>query len=190
MPEDCKLFSSEVMHRDLFMCNPTNTGHYEYPKFEDMSYDEGCHCIELRRFLGRCDPDKPDKYVVFYTRHTQLDGKYENKIVGYFKVGKQFQKPRMGFNSSETVLLPKADCKGTKYHSRGVPVEWGCSSVKKQIDNLLPNLIKRQDQSIAELYKTETNRIMNYMNDEDSRRRLVEKCEACGLLDLYRKKKC
>lgn len=85
MPAECALFSREIMHRDFFKCNPTNTGHHTYPKFETLSYDEGCHPREVKDFLAK---NEPDKYVVFYTRHTALSRKTRNKIVGYFKVGR------------------------------------------------------------------------------------------------------
>ncbi|MEN6616864.1 MAG: hypothetical protein ABFD12_09940 [Syntrophorhabdus sp.] len=60
---------------------------YEYRAsyIPTLSYDEGCHPREVKDFLAK---NEPDKYVVFYTRHTALSGKTRNKIVGYFKVGR------------------------------------------------------------------------------------------------------
>ena len=42
----------------------------------------------MNNFLNK-NADK-EKYVVFYTRHTSFNCEPENKIVGYFKVGKTF----------------------------------------------------------------------------------------------------
>ena len=116
------------MHRDFIKCNPTNTGHYEYPKFETLSYDEGCHKWEVPRYLNRKDIEK---YVVFYTRHTDTSRRSESKVVGYFKVGNEdhftwkLGCTKRGFYSSESVLLPKDHCIPIDYSSRGVPVSWG-----------------------------------------------------------------
>ena len=104
VPEGCRLFSNDVMHRDFFKCNPSNTGHYQYPKFETLSYDEGCHRREVNNFLNK---NESEKYVVFYTRHTTLSGERRNKIIGYFKVGKIFEKRSRGFLASESILLPR-----------------------------------------------------------------------------------
>lgn len=175
MPEGCLLFSNDMMHRDFFKCNPTNTDHYQYPKFETLSYDEGCHCREVNRFLERHDPDK---YVVFYTRHTSRQEEKKNKIVGYFKVGKQFENPR-GFSASESVLLPKNKCIGIPYSGRGVPVSWGNSSIKNYVAEKLKTLITNPPANIEKGYKEETKRIMDILNTKSGKKKIIEICETC-----------
>ena len=91
VPKGCRFFTDKVVNRDFFRCNPTNTGHYQYPKFETFSYDDGCHGKEVRNFLKK---DDPEKYVLLYTRNKQ-----KNRIVGYFKVGKTFVTDKIGFLS-------------------------------------------------------------------------------------------
>jgi len=157
MPDSCPLFSPEIMHRDFFMCNPKNTGHYQYPQFETLSYDEGCHCKEINNFLKRADTEK---YVVFYTRNTNLAGTAKNKIVGFFKVGDCFELPKKGFFASDKVLLPKDQSIEINYHSRGVPVSWGNSSVKKEIFRLLSILKTNSSIDISIKYQAETQKIM------------------------------
>lgn len=208
-PKECKFIPSHIMLRDFFECNLTNTNHYQYPKFETLSYDEGCHSREVRRFVGKTDRDK---YTVFYTRHTDINGNSKNKIVGYFKVGKidRFD-GRVGFYSSETVLLPKKDCIETNYRSRGVPVSWGDSSVKEEIDNILRYLIKIKDTpnlNVAAEYKQATKEIMAKLVFPEGRKQLFFTCRDClhgkecflgnkfrregldFLDDLYRKQEC
>lgn len=178
MPIECTLFSKDVMHRDFFECNPTNTGHYQYPKFETLSYDEGCHRKQVRNFLQKSNPDK---YVLFYTRHTNLSGEKKNKVVGYFKVGKQFKKPKNGFYASKSVLLPKNECIKINYCGRGVPVSWGHSSLINEVDRILNNLRTKQIVNISDKYKEETEKIMNHLRTESGRRVVIDICEKCGV---------
>ena len=180
MPKGCRLFSSEIMHRDFFKCNPTNTNHYQYPKFEGFFYDEGCHRREVNKFL---DKSGFEKYVVFYTRHTPLKGQPKNKVVGYFKVGREFNVPKRGFRASEAVLLPKQECIPIDYDKRGVPVSWGHTSIRTKIDRILENFINKRKSSIniAEKYKEETKKVMLHLNNMRRRNRLVADCEKCSL---------
>lgn len=176
VPEGCRLFSNDVMYRDFFKCNPTNTGHYQYPKFETLSYDEGCHRIEVNNFLKK---NELEKYVVFYTRHTTLSRDKKNKVIGYFKVGKIFEKPKKGFFASESVLLPKHNCIGINYSSRGVPVSWGNSSIKNKIGNILYRLRKNQSSDISGKYQRETKNIMKRLQSLSGRKQIIDICEKC-----------
>ena len=176
MPEGCSLFSNDIMHRDFFKCNPTNTGHYQYPKFETLSYDAGCHCRQVVRFLQKEDCNK---YVMFYTRHTALKGSSINKIVGYFKVGEEFESPRKGFRASESVLLPKNKCIKINYTSRGVPVSWGKSSIKNEINEILHNLKTEQFTNISDRYQKETEKITDRLQTSSMREEIITICEEC-----------
>jgi len=183
LPAGCPYFSKEIMHRDFIKCNPKNTGHYEYPKFETLSYDEGCHHCEVNRYLDRSDHEK---YVVFYTRHIISSRDSENKVVGYFKVGKedhfhwkQGRPPTRGFHSSESVLLPKSLCKPIDYTSRGIPVSWGSSSIKSKINYILSHLISIKNNSVLniyEKYQTETNEIMDLLLTQSGRETIYNNC--------------
>lgn len=174
MPQGCKLFSPEIMHRDFFKCNPRNTGHYQYPKFETLSYDENCHRREVNKLLKRSEPDK---YVIFYTRHTELKGMSSNKIIGYFKVGRECNNPR-GFAASEAVLLPKDKCIKIDYSGRGVPVSWGNSRIGDEVDIILEERLiplVNSPTNIKEKYKEETCKIMELINSS----KLLSECENC-----------
>ncbi len=176
MPDGCSIFSPEIMHRDFFMCNPTNTGHYQYPRFETLSYDEGCHCKEVKNFLKKADAEK---YVVFYTRNTNLNGAVNNKVVGYFKVGCCIETPKKGFFSSENVLLPKDQSIGINYSSRGVPVSWGYSSAKNDINRILSSLKSNNGNDISAKYQAETLKIMKCLQTPEGRRQIIDICENC-----------
>jgi len=183
LPNECPYFSNEIMHRDFIKCNPTNTNHYEYPKFETLSYDEGCHPCEVNRYLDREDPEK---YVVFYTRHTDTSRNSENKVVGYFKIGdedyftwKQGRSPKRGFHSSESVLLPKEHCISIEYTSRGVPVSWGSSSIKSKINETVRHLQenkKNSELNIYRRYQTETKEIMELLMTQSGREKIYNNC--------------
>ena len=185
MPKKCFLFSSDIMHRDFFKCNPTNTGHYQYPKFETLSYDTGCHRREVEHFLTKSDPDK---YVIFYTRYTPLKGKSKNKIVGYFKVPKKLKSSK-GFQSSESVLLPAKECININYSERGVPVSWGHSSIKDNVSRIFKNLraIRHTKKNIALRYKGETRRIMKLLQSAAGRREVLKKCLQCKIKEKTEK---
>jgi hypothetical protein len=177
MPPGCALFSPEIMHRDFFMCNPNNTGHFEYPKFENHSYDEYCHKREVHNFLDRVSDEK---YTVFYTRHTKLDGTSQNKIVGYYKVGKLKKFPR-GFYSSESLLLPKSRCIPIDYVSRGVPASWGASSVREFVEETLRSMKNMEEEDIAEKYRSETTRIMGKVRGLSNIEALAVLCNDCNV---------
>jgi hypothetical protein len=153
MPSECPLFTSDVMHRDFFMCNPTNTGHYQYPKFENLSYDEICHKRKVCSFLEKSD-------------------------LGYFKVGEEIANPR-GFFASESILLPKHTCIEINYSSRGIPVSWGHSSVKDDVSRILRRLQHIRTRNISEKYADETRKIMSYLNNIERMRELINICEEC-----------
>jgi len=171
-PKKCLFFFDDVMYRDFFMCNPTNTLHYEYPKFETLSYDDGCHYKEVRNFLEKIDSEK---YVLFYTRHNG-----SNKVVGYFKVGKPFSNGKTGFKSSETVLLTKDRCIEIRYESRGVPVSWGNSDIKPRIDKILKQLISDRKNDISDQYKVSTKKIMDLLNSPTGQNNMITQCEKCS----------
>lgn len=176
MPAECALFSNEVMHRDFFQCNPTNTGHHTYPRFETLAYDEGCHGREVKNFLAK---NESDKYVVLYTRHTLLTGDIRNKIVGYFKVGDTTENPTVGFVASESVLLPRDKCIEIDYSSRGVPVSWGNSSVRHGVERTLKALINRPAGDITNIYQEETKKIMDRLSTVPGRTKVIDTCENC-----------
>jgi hypothetical protein len=186
MPEGCILFSQEILHRDFFRCNPSNTGHHEYPKFELLAYDEGCHGREVRRFVEKINgTPNDDYYVVFYTRHTPLpfpseNNKSINKIVGYFKIEKEGierYKSIKHIYSSESILLPKTLSIKTSYIGRGVPVSWGNSSVKSFVNTHLPKLINLSSKSISKKYQKETEKIMAFLKDRSGREKLINICD-------------
>lgn len=175
LPSACPFFSSQLMHKDFLMCNPSNTGHYRYPKFETLSYDEGCHSRELHSFLSR---PNPEKYVIFYTGHTNSNGDRSNKVIGYFKVGKLTKRP-FGFVASEVVLLPKAHAIPISYASRGVPTSWGNSNVKKEINRILRDLMASTKRDISIQYQLESKSIMAMLLSKSGRKNILETCENC-----------
>lgn len=181
LPKECSIFNPNVMYRDFIKCNPTNTNHYEYPRFETLSYDEGCHTNEVKRFLKNPDPEK---YVIFYTRHTNIYRESTNKVVGYFKVGKYASfNGKNGFYSSESVLLPKRRCIEIEYKSRGVPVSWGSSSIKNKINEIfqyLQRIKNNPELNIYLDYQKETKKIMDMLKTKSGREKLFNYCmEKC-----------
>ena len=180
LPSACPFFSNQLMHRDFLMCNPSNTGHYEYPKFETFSYDEGCHTKEVHSFLNRPDSEK---YVIFYTRHTNSNGVKTNKVVGYFKVGKLTKRP-FGFVASDVVLLPKDQAIPIRYTSRGVPTSWGNSAVKDEVNRIIQNLMSLARQDVSVQYHSESKSVMVMLLSKSGRKKMLETCEDCAYRSL------
>lgn len=174
-PENCSFISNEIVHRDYFMCNPTNTGHYQYPLFEKLAYDTGCHTKEVANFLKKEDPDK---YVIFYTRMTDSNGKSKNRVVGYLKVGKLYD-DATGFYASESVLLSREDCIDIDFNGRSVPVSWGNSKVKVEVESILKYLKSKSTSDISSKYKTETTEVMSRISNSNLRKDMLSLCNNC-----------
>jgi len=175
LPPSCPFFSSHLLHRDFLMCNPSNTGHYEYPKFETFSYDEGCHWRELHSFLKR---PELEKYVIFYTRHTNANRDRKNKVVGYFRVGKLTKSP-FGFIASDVVVLSKDQSIPISYASRGVPVSWGNSFIKEEVNRILNLLMLSAKSEISVEYYAESKSVMSMLSSRTGRKYMLETCEGC-----------
>jgi hypothetical protein len=175
LPSACPFFSSHLMHRDFLMCNPSNTGHYKYPRFETLSYDDGCHERQVHNFLNRPDPDK---YVVFYTRHTNSNGHRANKVIGYFKVGKRTKHP-FGFLASESVLLPKDRAISIPYAGRGVPTSWGSANVKQTVNRILRELMALAKCDVSIQYQRETKAVMKMLLSKRGRMKMLDTCKQC-----------
>ena len=179
MPDGCRLFSPDVVHRDLLMCNPHNTGHYQYPKFETIAYDEGCHKREIVRFLDQPDPEK---YIVFYTRNVRSSGTTENVVVGYFKVGPPtMAKGLRGFAAADQVLLSRGKAIPIPYRSRGVPVSWGTSQIRPFVSTKLAWLIARHDLDISSRYRSETRAVMRRLTSRSGWSALIAECRKCRM---------
>jgi len=176
LPTACPLFSNYLMHRDFLKCNPSNTGHHKYPRFETLSYDDGCHEREVHNFLNRPDPEK---YVVFYTRHTDSNGQRANKVIGCFKVGKRTNHP-FGFRASKFVLLPKNKAIPIPYTSRGVPTSWGKSSVKETVNRILRDLMALTKQDVSIQYQRQTNAVMKILLSKSGRAKMLGTCNQCS----------
>jgi len=186
MPNGCSFFENDVVYRDFFKCNPVNTGHYQYPKFETLSYDEGCHCREVKNFLRKKDPDK---YVILYTRYADLRGRLVNKIVGYFKVGKLIDRPKTGFKASECVLLPEKECIKISYASRGVPVSWGKSKHRGEIEAAFQKLKHSKKIDISGKYQAQTKKIMNRLINIRKFNSMLNSCVICKKDKCFLKQK-
>lgn len=175
LPVKCPYFSPHIMHRDFLLCNPTNTGHYQYPRFETLSYDEGCHRRKVHSFLQQSDPDK---YVLFYTRHTDTQSESKNVVVGYFKVGRFTKKP-FGFVASDLVLLSRNKAIPISYKGRGVPTSWGHSKIKSALNRILQNLMSLTSDDISVQYQNETRKVMAMFRSRSGKKAMLETCKNC-----------
>lgn len=127
-PNDCEFnFNSDIFLRDMLACISNRENHYEYPKFQDFSYDIGCMGKNLPKIIKEF-LDGKEVYILYRTTQYNFTNK-KTYISGYYKVSKAFrlktqvlgkEKPFYGIFSSENVFLNKRDVNNWKYkHNRG-----------------------------------------------------------------------
>ena len=88
LPEDCYLqLSKDIAYRNMFMINnESDKIHFEFPMFEDHSYNTICSTKGLRSLIKR--PDSHEKYIIFRTKNIDTG---ECIIIGYYKIKRRLQ---------------------------------------------------------------------------------------------------
>jgi len=121
-PKECKFsFNSNFFLRDVLACISTVDHHYEYPKFQDFSYDIGCMGKNLPRLISEFLRGK-EVYILFRTSLYDLSDK-KTYLSGYYKVSEVFEletqilgkRKFCGINSNENVFVDKSDANLWEY---------------------------------------------------------------------------
>jgi len=86
-PKECKFsFNSNLFLRDMLACISSDKHHYEYPKFQDFSYDIGCMGKNLPRIISEFLEGK-EVYILFRTSLYDFSNK-KTYLSGYIKYQK------------------------------------------------------------------------------------------------------
>ncbi len=165
----------------LTRCNDGKI-HFEFPIFEDHSYNSICNIRGVRNLIKR---KINNKYILFRTRDQDIN---KNYIIGYYKVGKiYFQETRMfnnngfvcGFESSETKLLKKGQIiYNDPTFRRGHNVSWHKKEINKKLNNFLDMIINIKD-DYSSIYKNDTNRMIEIFKDREKINEWKNKCQNC-----------
>lgn len=195
LPENCFLnLSRKVVYRNIFLFRcADNKMHFEFPVFEDHSYSTICNRIGLRNLIKR--PRDQEKYIIFKTKNYDTN---EDIIVGYYRVGRQYYQETRLFNNNGFVCGIEADNaylvpKGTIiYDGPNIPRSYRVSWRTEEWSIVLNNLIDRIEtqENISDLYQQETNRLIEFFQDEeniDEWRRTCINCNLRNQCNLYRR---
>lgn len=179
VPECCFLgLSTEIAYRNMFLLPcPDEKVHFEFPMFEDHSYNTVCNRLGVRALIQR--PKSHAKYMIFRTRG--------NDIIGFYRVRRAYYQETNMFNNNGFVWGIEADAylirKGAvKY--KGAPLRQGFkaswhSEARADLVNELLCDIEKQD-NIGHVYQSETNRLINVFQSSQRMRQWQEHCASCA----------
>ncbi len=190
-PEKCKVvLRNDIILRDLLLCS--GKFHYEYPRFENFSYDDICHNDQVRKLLNS---DEEEKYIILYSRYKFLNDSKESYITGYFKVGEKYKrkynylktKESYGFSASEYCLIKRNEAFKIDYTGQGVPSNKGDGEMSKKLELYLDKLKNLNPKNnVSDIYKSETNRILNLLSSDNGLDFIKTNCTNGGC----KEKKC
>ena len=184
LPKGCFLrLSDDIAYRNMFLLPSGDKKiHFEFPVFEDHSYNTICNCEGVRSLIKM--PRDHKKYIIFRTRN--FDTK-ECNIVGYYHVGRAyFQETKMfnnnwfvwGIETKDVHLVKKGAIvyKG-KYIRQKYRVSWRSEEWNRILNELLESI--KVEKNLSEKYKEETNRLTGIFKNEEKMNEWKESCTHC-----------
>lgn len=184
LPEKCFLsWDPDIAYRNLLIFAFNNKFHFEFPVFEDHSYNSICNLTGVRGIIKR--PKENEKYIIFRTKNQDTK---KSSIVGYYKIGEcYFQRTNLfnnyghvwGIEASEFHLLKKDELeyKGPILR-QGYQVSWHDPKWNRILNEILGQISARAN--IAARYKEETNRLISIFKNKTRISQWREFCEHCG----------
>jgi len=157
--------------------------HFEFPMFEDHSYNTICNRIGMRILIRR---KAKVKYIIFRTKDIDLKKRY---IMGFYKIGKTYFQETKKFNnngfvcgieSSEVCLLRKGEIiLQDKTIKRGHRSSWTSEERNEQLSNFLEE-IKSKGHDFSERYRNDTNRLIQLFKDKSKIDEWKNHCMSCS----------
>ncbi len=197
-PKECKFsFNSSLLLRDMLACISTVDHHYEYPKFQDFSYDIGCMGRNLTRIISEFLEGK-EVYILFRTSLYDLSEK-KTYLSGYYKVSEVFEletqilgkRKFVGITSNENVFVDKSDANLWEYKfNRGAVYsenEKYRAFLLHQIDYYKSLMDSKKNQ--YKRYQKKTIEWIKNLKDPRFRNKLFNECNSCKCENCYLKKK-
>lgn len=182
LPEDCFLrLSKDIAYRNMFLLRCGGKIHFEFPMFEDHSYNSVCNLNGVKSLIKQ--PRDHKKYMIFRTKNQ--DTKKCN-IVGYYRVGKVYYQETDMFNSNgfvwgveaaEAHLIRRDTVIYNKKIGRRYRASWANEEFAKELNEILK--IIRKEENISERYKEETKKLVELFKSEEKMNEWKEQCQCC-----------
>ena len=166
VPDGCYLrMSCDIAYRNMFLLAcPGNRVHFEFPMFEDHSYNTICNRMGMRNLIRR--PSEHEKYIIFRTGNRH--------IIGYYRVVRTYYQESNMFNNNGFVwgieAAPHLIKKGlVEYEGprlrQGYKASWQSAEWAKVLTRLLDRI--EDEENISDLYESETNRLVELLKDRE-----------------------
>lgn len=181
VPEKCFLsLREDIAYRNMFLLKcPDSLIHFEFPMFEDHSYNTICNRKGLRSLIQR--PNHHEKYIIFKT--------CDADVIGFYKVLKAYYQESKMFNNYGFVwgieAYPHLIEKGViKYQGpripRGYRSSWSVNA-KSDWNKILNELLFQiqKEKNISDIYQSETNRLLGIFRDPKMEE-WKDSCKVCA----------
>ena len=182
LPKKCFLgLLEDIAYRNMFLLNCGNRIHFEFPMFEDHSYNSICNLQGGKSLIKR--PQEHDKYMIFRTKNADTG---ECTIIGYYKVGKVYYQETDVFNSNgfvwgieaeEAHLIKKNLIVLRERVGRMYWTSWRNKQRSEKLNEILERI--KKEKNISEKYKKETNRLVNLFKDKKKIDEWKKQCQEC-----------
>jgi len=184
LPENCYLnLDPDVAYRNWLLSPSGRKIHFEFPVFEDHSYNTICNTKGVRSLIKR--PSENEKYIIFRTRN---DDTNKSNIIGYYRVGRAFYHETNLFNNNgfvwgietdECHLLKKDALEYTgPLLKQGHHVSWNTEKWNEILFDILEDIPKYEN--IAKKYQDETNRLISLFKNIDKMDEWRDFCKSCN----------
>ena len=178
VPNGCFLgLSNDIAYRNMFLLPcPGNKIHFEFPVFEDHSYNTICNRLGVRSLIKK--PSDHEKYIIFRTEN--------QNIIGFYRVLRAYYQETNMFNNNGFVWGIEGDpyliTKGAvKYDGprlrQGYKTSWQSSEWSELLADLLDRI--QHHKNICDMYQSETIRLIELLKDDKKMKEWEENCVAC-----------
>lgn len=181
-PKECWLgISDDIAHRNLFLRPCGKSIHFEFPAFEDHTYNSICYGHGVKSLIKH--ESENDKYIIFRTRDPETG---KNNIIGYYRLGKAYYQETTLFDANgfiwgieaEPAHLIRKSIIESRYGERNYLKSWGSNNKWKNYLHKLIDEIEKQE-NISDQYQTETNNLISIFKDENKIREWKDNCMSC-----------
>lgn len=178
VPDVCFLrLLNDIAYRNMFLLPcPGDKIHFEFPMFEDHSYNSICTRIGVRDLIKK--PSDHEKYIIFRT---------ENKnVIGFYRIIRAFYQETDMFNNNGFVwgveaypyLIQKDKVKYDGPRLRqGYQASWRGREWTILLSDLLDEI--QNYRNVSEIYRTETIRLVELFKDRLKVEEWKERCLLC-----------
>jgi hypothetical protein len=181
LPRECWMgLSNDIAHRNMFLRSYGDVIHFEFPAFEDHSYNSICYGDGIKSLIKH--ESENEKYIIFRTRDQDS---HENHIVGYYKVGKAYYQEIDLFDSNgfiwgieaEPAHLIRKGLIESEYQGRNYVSSWHDDKWNYKLNKLIDIIDKNEN--VSDCYQKETNHVINIFQDKRMIEEWKASCNSC-----------